>query len=296
VNKALRVNFQIISTILLAVLLIGSTHAYGRSKVQLDGTWKFFPSNTLTGAEAVDFDDSAWADVTVPHTWDTVIGVTHYTNSWYRTHFTPPAESAGNSIYIYFEGVFQIADVYVNGQYLGQHRGGYTRFIFDATSAVTFGADNVLAVKVSNSTCSDCLPDGTPRLFKGYGGIYRKAWYITADRYHVATTDFASSGVYITPSNVNSDSANISFRTLVTNDDNVDQTFTVGDTLTDASDAEVLNLQQDVFVPANTTVEVTQAGTVFTPHLWAPSDPHLYNSYGERLHLQWREPQVAWCQ
>src|SRR5262249_2354917 len=138
----------------------------------------FIASNTLTGAEAVDYDDSSWATVTVPHTWDDVTSVTRYTNSWYRTHFAIASADAGKSLYLYFEGVFQVADVYLNAQYLGQHRGGYTRFGFDATGATNFGGDNVLAVRVSNATCDDCLPDGTPRLFKGYGGIYRKAWYI----------------------------------------------------------------------------------------------------------------------
>ena len=249
----------------------------GRTKTQLSDTWKFIASNALTGAEAVGYDDSSWSSVSVPHTWDTVTGVTRYTNSWYRTHFTIPDTSAGNSVYIYFEGVFQIADVYLNGQFLGQHRGGYTRFIFDATNAAIFGGDNVLAVKVSNDSCSDCLPDGTPRLFKGYGGIYRKAWYLTTSPYHVATTDYASSGVYITPSNVGSDSADISVRTLLRNDDSVDKTFTVTNLLTDADESPILTLQQDFLVPAGSTVAATQQGTVATPRLWSPFDPYLYN-------------------
>lgn len=272
-------SIQTLVIILLTIFSIGSAQAVGRSKIQLDGTWKFLPSNTLTGAEAVDYDDSSWLTVTVPHTWDAVLGVTHYTNSWYRTHFTPSVDAAGGSLYIYFEGAFQVADVYVNGQYLGQHRGGYTRFIFDATGVVNFGADNVLAVQVSNATCSDCLPDGTPRLFKGYGGIYRKAWYITTDKYHIATTDYASSGVYITPSNVSNDSADVSIRTLVTNDDGADQTFKVMNCLTDASGSMVLHLQQDLFVPANSTAEVAQTGTITNPHLWGPGDPYLYNVF-----------------
>jgi len=251
--------------------------AADRRKIQLDGAWRFIASNTLTGAEAVDYNDSSWAPVAVPHTWDTVEAVTLFTNSWYRTHFPIPDTSAGRSVYIYFEGVFQVADVYVNGLWLGQHRGGYTRFIFDATGAINFGGDNVLAVKASNATCGDCLPDGTPRLFKGYGGIYRKAWYITTSPYHIATTDYASSGIYITPSNVGSDSADVSFRTLVANDDSVDRTLTVANILADADGSAVLSLSQDVLVPSGTSVAVTQAGTVANPRLWSPFDPYLYN-------------------
>jgi beta-galactosidase len=248
-----------------------------REKVLLGGTWRFIGSNTLTGAEAIDYDDSAWDPVQVPHTWDNVYAVTRYTNSWYRTHFTVPPSASDKSIYPYFEGVFQVADVYVNAQYLGQHRGGYTRFSLDATSAINFGGDNVLAVKVSNGSCSDCLPDGTPRLFKGYGGIYRKAWYLITNRYHVATTDYASSGVYITPSNVGADSADLAIATLMTNDDVIDRVLTLENAVTDADENPVLDLQQDVFVPARSTVGVTQSGRVDTPQLWSPSNPYLYN-------------------
>src|SRR5262249_22973749 len=103
---------------------------------QLNGTWKFIASSTLTGAEAVEFDDRSWSSVSVPHTWDTVDGVTKHSNSWYRTHFTTASGDANKKIYVYFEGVFQVADVFVNGVRLGQHRGGYTRFIFDASTAL----------------------------------------------------------------------------------------------------------------------------------------------------------------
>ena len=173
-----------------------------RTQTQLNGDWKFFPSNTLTGAQAINFDDSSWATVSVPHTWDSIDTRTHYSNSWYRTHFTVPSSDAGQRIYVYFEGAFQVADVYVNGTFVGEHRGGYTWFKFDASSAINFGGDNVLAVQVSSASCSDALPDGLPRLWKGYGGIYRKAWIITANQYHVSDLDYSSNGLYVTQSNV----------------------------------------------------------------------------------------------
>lgn len=252
-----------------------------RAKIQLTGSWKFIASDTLNGAEARNYPDGSWASVSVPHTWDSVTSVTKHSNSWYRKHFTISAADAGKRIHVYFEGAFQTATVYVNGQYLGQHRGGYTRFLFDATKAITVGGDNVLAVKVSSADCSDCLPNGNTRLFKGYGGIYRKVWLLKTNKYHVATTDYASSGVYVTPSNVSAASASISIRTLVTNNDTVGKTLTVKNFLTDANENNVLTLQRNVTVPANTTAAVTQNGTVSNPRLWSPSSPYLYNVHAE---------------
>jgi len=251
-----------------------------RSKTQLNGSWKFITSNTLTGAQTVGFDDSGWSTVSVPHTWDTPTSVTSFSNSWYRTHFNIAAGDSANRVYIYFEGANTVADVYVNGTHLGQHRGGYTRFIFDATASIVFGADNVLAVQVSSANCSDCLPDTTPRLWKNYGGIYRKAWIIETNQYHVFP-DFASQGLYITPSSVSSASASISIKTFVRNETGVSQTFTVKNFLVDANNNIVLSLQQAVVVAGNTTVNVTQTGTVNNPHLWSNTNPYLYTVNAE---------------
>jgi len=248
-----------------------------RTKVQLRDGWRFIASDTLTGAEAVAFNDAGWTAVSVPHTWDSVTGVTKHSSSWYRTHFTVDPVDRSKRFSLYFEGTFQVADAYVNGQHLAQHRGGYTRFIFDATSAIATG-DNVVAVKVSNADCVDCLPDGNARLMKGYGGIYRKAWLITTNPYHVATTDFASSGVYLTPSNVTSSSAALSARIMLTNDGTVDKTFTVKTVVNDATGNAVFSSQSALLVKAGATAPTTQTGTIMAPRRWGPADPYLYGA------------------
>jgi beta-galactosidase len=245
-----------------------------RKRLQLQ-SWKFLASDSLTGAEAPAFDDSAWAAVSVPHTWDSVTLVTKHAHSWYRTHVAVATEDAQKRFFVSFEGAFQVADVFVNGQHLGQHRGGFTQFVFDASPAVQVG-DNVVAVQVSNDDCADCLPDSNARLYKGYGGIYRKAWWTTTSRYHVATTDYASSGIYVTPSGVSAASANVSADVLLTNDGPADETFTVKSVLCDAMGNAVLTSQTDVVVKAGTTAKVTPTGMVSAPHLWGPGNPYLY--------------------
>ncbi|MDP8999130.1 MAG: hypothetical protein M3O46_03360 [Myxococcota bacterium] len=259
--------------------------ATDRTKVQLRDGWKFMGSNTLTGAEVVTYNDSAWPTVSVPHTWDSVTATTNglntYSNAWYRTQFSLTAADLMKRVYVYFEGVSQVADVYVNGKHVGlQHRGGYTHFIVDATSAATMGT-NVLAVQASNATCADCLPDGTTtgngRLFKTYGGIYRKAWLITTNAYHVATTDFASSGVYVTPANVSGASATVNTKVLVTNDGPADKVFSVKEVVSDPAGNPVLTTMADVTVKTGTTAAAALTGMVMSPKLWGPGTPNLYN-------------------
>ncbi len=252
-----------------------------RTKVQLQTGWKFLGSNTPTDAQVVAFDDSAWPAVSVPHTWDSVTfpanRIASFSNAFYRLHFAVASSDLQKRFFVYFEGAFQVADAYVNGQHLGQHRGGYTAFLFDATSAVVAG-DNVLAVQLSNADCVDCLPDTNTRLFKGYGGIYRKAWLITTSPYHVATTDFASSGVYVTPSAVSSASASVAMRIMVTNDGPAAKTFAVQGVVEDATGKAELTLENDVMVAAGTTMPVTLSGTLINPTLWGPNNPYLYSA------------------
>src|SRR5262249_46856336 len=85
-----------------------------------------------------------------------------------------------------------------------------------------------------------------------------------------------SSGVYITPSNISADSGDLRIETLVANDDAVDRVLTVDNSVTDADENPALDLVQDVFVPAGSTVAVGQSGTV-SAQLWSPSSPYLYN-------------------
>ena len=126
-----------------------------RQQVDLNVGWKFNKGD-MTGAEATGFNDSSWSTVNTPHTWNAVDGADggndYYRGiGWYRRHYTVPTSFAGKILILEFAGANQVADVWVNGTYLGQHKGGYSRFRFGATSALLVGQDNVIAVKVNNA-------------------------------------------------------------------------------------------------------------------------------------------------
>ena len=91
-----------------------------------------------SGATATAFNDSSWASVTLPHTWNATDGQDGGSNyyrgiGWYRRHYTPPASAAGKRIFLQFDGANIVAIVYVNGTMVGTHRGGFARFRFDVT-------------------------------------------------------------------------------------------------------------------------------------------------------------------
>ena len=248
--------------------------AVPRARAGLAATWRFQGSDDLAAAESVQFDDSAWATVTVPHTWGRE---RTWRRAWYRTHFALGAP-AGRATYLVFDGVSTIAEVFVNGRLAGQHRGAYTRFVVDATAHVRAG-DNVLAVRVSDAPqdTADTLPSGRgKRLYFPYGGIYRKAWLLQTAPVHVDPTDHASSGVYITPSAVTAASAHFSIRTLVRNRGPAPARVQVRQRIRDADGAEAAAFEREIDVAAGARGEVTFEGQIDRPRLWGPGHPHLY--------------------
>ncbi len=248
--------------------------AVQRDRTPLSAPWRFQGSDDLEGAAAPTYDDSAWAAVTVPHTWGRERA---WRRAWYRTHFTLGAP-AGRVTYLVFEGVSTIADVFVNGQLAGQHRGAYTRFVVDATALVR-GGDNVLAVRVSDAPqdTGDTLPSGRgKRLYYPYGGIYRKAWLLQTAPVHVDPTDHASDGVYVTPATVTAEAARFTIRTLVRNRGAETARVAVHQRVRADDGGDAATFDGAIEVAPGARGEVTFEGTIDRPRLWGPGHPHLY--------------------
>src|SRR3984893_6293883 len=165
------------------------------------------------------FDDSTWTDVTLPHTWNISDGQTpaYYRGpGWYRRHYVVPSQYAGRRLYLQFDAASKVADVFVNGTHVGQHRGGNAIFRFDVTSLLSVGSDNVVAVKVDNSAFPDVPPLSGD--FTQFGGLYRDAHVLATDPVHIDVLDYASPGVFITASHVSATSANLDVRVELVND------------------------------------------------------------------------------
>ncbi|MEO7092190.1 MAG: glycoside hydrolase family 2 TIM barrel-domain containing protein, partial [Polyangiales bacterium] len=255
-----------------------------RTRTLLDGDVRFYASNELASAGAPAFDDAAWPIVRWPHTWN-VLGKSTgnvrpfvaYSHAWYRTRFS--AEKKGR-VYLSFEGVATIADVFVNGKKLGQHRGAYTRFVFDATDAVVPGGDNVLAIMVSNADADtrDTLPSNAISIgyFRPYGGVYRKAWVLETDAVHVDPTDLGSSGVYLTQTNVGRDAADLRVTTMLRNDDVAPHPMEIEHRLLDREGKVLQTLATTVTLDAGARGRTDVDAHVGSPHLWGPKDPYLH--------------------
>ena len=158
---------------LLLLAICASTQA--REVFPLNEGWRFF-------FKSENSSDNA-RHVTLPHTWNTDTGGTGYfleTTANYQNDMYIPAEWATKRLFVKFYGVQSVADVFVNGYYVGGHKGGGTAFALEITDKIRFGSDNALLVVVSNNYCDDVLPTSTDMNL--YGGIYREAELILTEK------------------------------------------------------------------------------------------------------------------
>jgi beta-galactosidase len=252
-----------------------------RLQTNLSGAgWQFVGApekGSLPEIDSSEFKQASWIDISVPHNFQTRAAFNYLTKGWYRRQVNVDASMAGRKLYLVFEGAAAITDAFVNGQHLGQHRGAYTRFVFDATSALRPGQDNELAVQVDDSPAStaDCLPSGDG-LYKVWGGLYRKVWLVAVSPLHIDPTDDAAPGLYLTPKNVSKQSADQGLRVLLRNASANDVSGEVRTRVLDPDGKEVAKLTAPARLPANSRTTVELATTITRPQLWEPLRGRLY--------------------
>jgi beta-galactosidase len=238
-----------------------------------------------SGAPATTFNDSSWASVNLPHSWNAMDGQDGGSNyyrgsAWYRRHYTPPASAAGKRIFLQFDGANIVAVVYVNGTMVGTHRGGFAHFRFDVTALMVPGSDNVIAVMVSNSAVSDVAPLDADFTF--FGGLYRDVHVLITDPVHVDALDYASAGVYVSASNISAATATLSTSVRVRNDTSTTQTVAVDTVVVRADGTVAARMLATGAVAAGASSSLANTASFPSPHLWnGVADPYLYTVYAE---------------
>ena len=205
--------------------------------------------------------------VDLPHDWDIYeapdpsTGATGTDGGWYpggkgeyrKTFATPKAEI----VKLHFEGVYQKAEVFVNGQKAGQHAYGYTPFTVDVTPYLYQDKrENEVVVKVDNSEQPNC------RWYTG-SGIYRHVWLQAMPALHIA-----ENGVFVTTHDISAERAIVGVEVTVANESDRDRNAMV------VVDSGMMM----VAVPARQTKTVATSYAVRNPHLWSPDDPYLYET------------------
>lgn len=250
--------------ILLAVTAFFAESA-AREVYSLNNNWRFFFKEENSSDEA--------RFVRLPHTWNLDAlsegGSYRQTVGNYEHSLFVPAEWRGKRIFLRFGGVQSVADVFVNGSHVGEHRGGWTAFAFEITEKVIFGATNTLLVSVSNTFLNDVLPTSTEENL--YGGIYRDVELIVTGQTAVSPLYYGTEGVMVHPLSVSSERA----------EGRVDVMLMGKKDATCNVSLDVVS--PDGYVAVERNVKAKMDGkllsipfSVENPELWSPAMPRLY--------------------
>ena len=253
---------------------IGNINSQSRTKINFGSDWEFKREEA----------NSNWEKITIPHTAKIeplVVNNQFQGTCWYEKIFTV-AHSKNMKVFLYFEGVMQEADVWINDQKVTNHKGGYLPFTVDVTPFLK-SKGNTIKVKVNNEDNPEFLP-GKPLKdldFNYYGGIYRNVYLITTNKLYITNpiqaNKKASGGMYANFHQVNKDRALGTVQVHLKNEYAVEKKANLKFILTD-NQGDKLEFKSEAFsINANSGKAITQNVVVENPKLWSISKPNLYN-------------------
>ncbi|MFL9484031.1 beta-galactosidase GalB [Chitinophagaceae bacterium LWZ2-11] len=267
--------------LLLLALNAGLLHAQqsDRAIVNFNKGWKFYYADTTDlSVEYKDasYNDSKWRVLNLPHDYSIELPFTKDAPAkvdgaalpggigWYRKTFAVPAADKDKNVYIDFDGVYRLAEVWVNDHYLGIRPNGYISFRYDITPYLKFGSDkNIISVKVDNSKQQNS------RWYSG-SGIYRNVKLVTTNK--IAVKHW---GTYITTPNITNDAATVSITTKIGNATGIKQNASVITTIINEEGKEVATQARNISI-ADTVATAQQTLQVPSPQLWSIEHPYLY--------------------
>jgi len=248
----------------------------GRLVLPMNRNWRFSRA-VADGAHARDFDDSAYERVVIPHTnarlpWHSFDEKNYEFVSSYRRRFKLPAEARGKRVFVDFEGAMTASTVWINGQRLGEYKGGYTPFSFDLTPHLDFDGENVLAVDLDSSERPDIPPFGYQIDYLTFGGIYREV------SLRIVPATFIEN-VFAKPKEVLTDHPSLDVDCYIQRMEASRDALTLEVSLRDgdrvlAKGTQKIPAAQAATEPAAYTVHLEKLGAI---KLWDLTHPNLYN-------------------
>jgi hypothetical protein len=246
--------------------------SFGKSQL-LNNDW-FFSLDNPEMAQESDFNHDKWQKLDLPHDWSieaqlspTLSACTGYLPGgigWYRRTLDFSELSEDQKVYLYFEGVYNRSEVYVNGQLVGKRPNGYISFCYDITPFINRSGENVVAVKVDHSLEADS------RWYTG-SGIYRDVYLVTSGKVH-----FDQWGVSYTTPEVSAKKAIVQVKMEVKNETDQMQKLKLLNVLVDTDGTEKGTSESSIQLDANSVLTQTSALKINNPTLWNLENPHLY--------------------
>lgn len=250
------------------VAVFGSYDAMSMDVIPLNRGWKIGKGweSSLQNGAAVD----------LPHTWnaaDAMFGDTDYYRGMncYSKTIKLPEEYAGKRVFLKVNAAQTVADVYVDKKFVGQHKGGYTAFVYELTDFIEPGKEYELNIRVSNAQTMDIAPICGD--FNTYGGLYRGVDLLVTDDRCINPAFYASPGVLVSQNNVSKSSADIGVKVLLSQKNESLDGCTLDVVVRDGD--RIIADKKVKLSDAQPHAECRFA--IKSPRLWqGVKDPHLY--------------------
>jgi beta-galactosidase len=251
-----------------------SVNASPRRTVNFNREWKYMQGDHIN-AQQNDFCDKDWETIGLPHSFsipyfmsnDFYVGY-----GWYRKILKLSPDDLKQSLFLEFDGVFQEAEVFVNGKLTGKHIGGYTGFSVNISSAVKEG-DNVIAIRVNNIWHPDVAPRAGEHVFSG--GIYRNVRLVMKNPVHI---DWY--GTFVTTPNLsknNGKSSVVKVETDICNTSGQSEQYRLMTQVFSPEGTLVTAVESTETIAANTSKKFSQTTqSLQNLQLWQPEHPALY--------------------
>ncbi|WP_271766542.1 glycoside hydrolase family 2 protein [Aquimarina algiphila] len=262
-----------------------------RTKTNLNIGWKFHLGEVSGTPEAIDFDDSKWEKVSVPHTLQLVsyemdsIGESWVQKKylrdfgWYRKTIVVKAKPS-EKVFLEFEGVHNVTELWVNGKKVGTHEiNGYIPFHFDISNYVKFNQANLIVVKADNRFNETISPDPHRSDYVKFGGLYRDVYLVTTNKLHVSYNwEKFDAGVHITTPTVNKRNGTVSIKTTVTNENSTPKKCKIETRIINAKGYVLKKITQSINIAPNSDYTFRQTSGLEDEdfRLWSPDTPYLY--------------------
>lgn len=253
----------------LSLCFLTSGFLSAREVISLNRGWRFTPG--------WEVGHRIFTEVNLPHTWnkDALAGKMDYYRGLgnYEKSIEIPEQWKGKCIYLRFKGVNTIANVFVNGKHLLEHRGGYTAFVVDLTDRVNYGKKNTVLVRVNNAIQLDVMP--LLGDFNMYGGIYRDVDIIVTEPEHISLSDYASSGVYLLQDKVSEEEAIIKAKVVC--EGRQGKSVTICVQVKDQADKVIAEKSASLAFNGKALQLAELTLDIVKPHLWnGRKDPYCY--------------------
>ncbi|MBG6234465.1 hypothetical protein IWX76_001020 [Pedobacter sp. CAN_A7] len=256
---------------LLTTVAVFAQPGFGEAE-KITADWRFHLGD-LDEKKPVDHNSRSWRTVQLPHDWSvkqplsaTLASATGYLPGgigWYYKKLTIPQEDQGKKLHLYFEGVYNRSEVFVNGQSVGKRPNGYISFGYDISPYVKYGQENEITVRVDHSH------DADSRWYTG-SGIYRDVWLVRANAVHLDQW-----GVYAYPE-VKGKKGTLHVQVGLNNDSPTSANLSVRSELLDAQGLVVAKKTNKVTLDAAGKNEIKIQLEVNHPKLWSLASPALY--------------------